>query len=53
MNIFHKHLHIWEKSSTFALAFDKFGVYDTIPSYTILYYPTPPFTTLLPLWLSW
>ena len=26
MNIFHKHLHIWEKSSTFAAAFVIFTV---------------------------
>ena len=26
MNIFHKHLHIWEKSSTFAVAFVIFTV---------------------------
>ena len=39
MNIFHKHLHICEKSSTFVPAFGKLV-------YTILYYPLPSYTTL-------
>ena len=39
MNIFHKHLHICEKSSTFVPAFGKLV-------YTILYDPLPSYTTL-------